>query len=58
MDDKKKALQAALALFPPDRLQPMIEEGKTLLKKIEAQGRSLPDAWQRLAQMERWLQGE
>ncbi|MBT9613922.1 MAG: hypothetical protein IV108_11735 [Burkholderiales bacterium] len=35
----------------------VLEEGKTLLKNIEAKKQSLPLAWQRLAQMESWLQG-
>lgn len=58
LNESEGALQAALALFPPDRLRLMIEEGKTLLKSIETKGHSLPLAWQRLVQMESWLQGE
>ena len=57
LNESKATLQAALALFPPERIVMMIEEGKVLLKKIEADGHSLPDAWQRLAQMESWLIG-
>jgi hypothetical protein len=51
-------LQAALAMFPPERIRFMIEEGIVLLKTVEAEGHSLPAAWQRLAQMENWLLGE
>ena len=51
-------LMAALALFPPGRIELLIEEGKVLLEKIEAGGRSMPVAWLRLAQMENWLQRE
>ena len=58
LNESGEALQAALPLFSPQRIQEMIAEGKTLLTAIEAQGRSLPVAWQRLAQMERWLQAE
>jgi len=58
LNESEKDLQAALALFPPDRISLMIEEGELLLNKIEAEGHSLPAAWQRLAQMENWLQGE
>jgi len=58
LNETDDALQAALALFPPDRIAWMIEEGTVLLKKIEAEGHSLPQAWQNLAQMESWLQPE
>jgi hypothetical protein len=58
LNESEKDLQAALALFPPDRIKFMIEEAEILLNKIEAEGHSLPAAWQRLAQMENWLQGE
>ena len=56
LNESSAALQAALALFPPERINALIEEGKILLQKIEAEGHSLPEAWQRLAQMESWLQ--
>lgn len=58
LNESSEGLQAALALFPPERIGLMIEDAKILLGKIEAEGHSLPDAWQRLAQMESWLQGE
>ena len=58
LNESEDALQAALALFPPERISMMVSEGKTLLKKIETEGHSLPVAWQRLAQMESWLLGE
>lgn len=58
LNESGDALQAALTLFPPERIRIMIEEGKALLKNIEASGQSLPVAWQRLAQMERWFQDE
>jgi len=57
LNEPEDALRAALALFPPERIGMMVEEGKILLTKIEAEGYSLPLAWQRLAQMESWLQG-
>lgn len=57
LNESDDALQAALALFPPERISIMVEEGKDLLKRIEAEGHSLPQAWQNLAQMESWLQG-
>jgi hypothetical protein len=56
LNESSEGLQAALALFPPERIGLMIEDAKILLGKIEAEGHSLPDAWQRLAQMESWLQ--
>lgn len=58
LNETEAGLQAALALFPPERTLQLLEEGRALLKKIEAQGHSLPAAWQRLAQMEEWLQNE
>ena len=57
LNETEDALQAVLALFPPERITSLVEEGKALLKKIEGEGHSLPVAWQRLAQMERWLLG-
>jgi hypothetical protein len=58
LNESSEGLQAALALFPPERIGLMIEDAKILLGKIEAEGHSLPDAWQRLGQMESWLQPE
>jgi methionyl-tRNA synthetase len=58
LNEPEDALKAALALFPPDRTGRMVEEGRTLLQKIEADGHTLPEAWQRLAQMESWLKGK
>jgi hypothetical protein len=58
LSESDDALQAALALFPPERIGQMLEQGKALLKKLEAEGHSLPLAWQNLAQMEDWLQSE
>lgn len=58
LNETEDALQAALALLPPERIKQMVEEGAALLKKIEATGHSLPLAWQSLAQMEIWLQGQ
>lgn len=55
LNESEQGLQAALALFPPERIKQMVEEGKSLLKKIETQGHTLQAAWQRLAQMENWL---
>jgi hypothetical protein len=52
------ALQAALALFPPERIAQMIAQGQALLQQAEAEGHSLPLAWQNLAQMQAWLQNE
>lgn len=57
LNEADDALQAALALFPPERIGMMIEEATALLQRIEAEGHSLPQAWQNLAQMESWLQG-
>jgi hypothetical protein len=58
LNEPQDALQAALALYPPERIVVMVEEARLLLKKIESQGHSLMTAWQRLAQMESWLHGE
>jgi hypothetical protein len=58
LNESEEGLQAALALFPPERIMLLVDEGKVLLRKIEAEGHSLPVAWQRLAQMENWLQRE
>ena len=58
LNETEVALQAALALFPPERISLMLDEGRVLLKKIEADGHSLPVAWQRWAQMENWLRAE
>jgi hypothetical protein len=56
LNESPEGLQAALALYPPDRLTQMVEEAVVLLKKIEMEGHNLPAAWQRLAQIEHWLQ--
>jgi len=56
LNETEEELKAALVLFPPERIALLIEEGKLLLEKIEAEGHSLPAAWQRLGQMENWLQ--
>jgi len=58
LNEPDDALQAALALFPPERISQMIAEGQALLEKIEAEGHSLPKAWQNLAQMESWIRAE
>lgn len=58
LNESEEALQAALALFPPERIKTLLYEGRGLLKKIEAEGHSLPEAWLRLAQMESRLQAE
>lgn len=55
LNESEDALQAALALFPPERIEIMVEEGQILLQKIETEGHSLPAAWQSLAQIETWL---
>ena len=57
LNETEDELNAALALFPPERIALLVEEGKLLLKKIETEGHSLPAAWQRLGQMENWLKG-
>ncbi len=57
LSESENGLQAALALFPPERLELMIEEGNQLLKNVESRGKNLPLAWQRLAEMENWLKG-
>ncbi|HQS57926.1 MAG: hypothetical protein B7Y56_05990 [Gallionellales bacterium 35-53-114] len=58
LNEPQDALQAALALYPPERIVVMVGEARLLLQKIESQGHSLMTAWQRLAQMESWLHGE
>ena len=58
LNESEDSLQAALALYPPERISVMVEEAKILLGSIVAKGHSLPAAWQRLAQMEHWLLGE
>jgi hypothetical protein len=57
LNETAEGLQAALALFPPERIRFLVEEGTVLLKRVEAEGHSMPAAWQRLAQIESWLQG-
>ena len=58
LNESEDALQAALALFSPEHIKILIEDGHALLKKIESEGHSLPAAWQSLAQMESWVQYE
>lgn len=58
LNEPEESLQAVLALFPPERIAVLVDQGKALLEQIEAQGRSLPEARQRLAQMAGWLQAE
>ena len=58
LNETEDALQAALALFPPERIQLLVEEGNVLMQKIAAEGKSLPLAWQSLAQIESWSQGQ
>lgn len=57
LNEPEDSLRAALALYTPERISVMVEAAKILLGKIEAEGHSLPAAWQRLAQMESWLLG-
>jgi len=58
LNESEDALQAALALFAPEVIEQMVEKATVLLKEIEAEGHSLPSAWQSLAQMESWLLSE
>jgi hypothetical protein len=58
LNESEEALQAAMALFPPERVRTLVDEGRVLLEKTEAEGHSLPQAWLRLAQMKNWLQEE
>ena len=58
LSEPEDALQSALTLFPPERMAVMVTEAKGLLKQVEAAGHSLPLAWQRLSQMQNWLQSE
>jgi hypothetical protein len=51
-------LQAVLMIFPPERIDAMIAEGKILLKELEAGGHNMDKAWQNIALMSHWLQGE
>lgn len=55
LNEPEASLQAVLALFPPERIAILVDQGKALLEQAEAQGRSLPEARQRLAQMAGWL---
>jgi len=57
LNESEESLQEVLAIFPPEAIRGMVASGKTLLKKIEAEGHSLPVAWQRITQMESWLEG-
>lgn len=58
LNESDDALQAALALFPPERIVEMAEEGKILLERLAEEGHTLPVASQNLAQMKAWLQSE
>jgi hypothetical protein len=58
LNEGDDALQAALALFPPQRIAQLVDEGKLLLEKIEAGGCAVPLARQNLRQMEAWLQDD
>lgn len=58
LSEADDALQAALALFPPERIALMVAEGRVLLEKVGAEGHGMPVAWKNLAQMEAWLQSE
>ena len=58
LNETDDALQAALALFPPQRISEMIEEGRALLNRVGVAGHGVPAAWQNLAQMEAWLQNK
>ena len=57
LSESESGMQAALMLFPPERLALIVEEGKKLLKQIKTEGYNLPLSWQRLTQMENWLKG-
>ncbi|HEU0188279.1 MAG TPA: hypothetical protein VFR06_10340 [Gallionellaceae bacterium] len=57
LSESQAGLAAALALFPPQRVAELVEQGKALLKKVEAAGHSLPEAWRALGQMEEWGRG-
>jgi len=57
LNESEESLQEVLAIFPPEAIRGMVASGKTLLKKIEAEGHSLPVAWQRITQIESWLEG-
>ena len=56
LNEPEDSLQEVLAIFPPEAIKGLIDSGKALLKKIEAEGHSLPVAWQRITQMESWLE--
>jgi hypothetical protein len=58
LNETDDALQAALALFPPQRISEMIVEGKALLHRVGVAGHAVPAAWQNLVQMEAWLQNK
>jgi molybdopterin biosynthesis enzyme MoaB len=58
LGESDDALEAVLLLLPPDRIQALIEQGKALLGKVEADGHDMTAARQNLALMERWLQAE
>ncbi|HEY6093979.1 MAG TPA: hypothetical protein VIU93_03405 [Gallionellaceae bacterium] len=58
LSEPEESLAAALALFPPERVAELAEQGKALLKQVEGAGHSLPEAWRALGQMEAWGKGE
>jgi len=58
LNESEETLQAVLALFPPERIAILVDQGKVLLEQFEAEGRNLPQARQRLAQMAGWLRAE
>lgn len=58
LSESEAGLAAALALFPPERVAEMAEQGKALVKQVEASGHSLPQAWRALGQMEEWGRGQ
>jgi hypothetical protein len=58
LSEPEEALPAVLMLLPPDRVQLLIEEGKALLDKVEADGHDMTAARKNLALMEHWLQAE
>jgi hypothetical protein len=58
LNETEAGLQAAMALFPPERIRTLVDEGEVLLKTLEAEGHSVPEARLRLAQMAGWLLAE
>ncbi|MEI7843790.1 MAG: hypothetical protein WCI39_12260 [Gallionellaceae bacterium] len=58
LSEDSDTLQAALMIFPPERIESMIAEGNALVKKVEVAGYDTMKAQQNIALMVRWLQGE